>query len=193
MTKVGSRVLREMPVDELELLVADNSLAALGDVFGLSRERVRQILAARGVTTRLGHKDTRLAQQDRAAEIRRLAVDHTKVEIIERLGVSSAIVQRATGPGVFADARGQRWTRELVIQCIQEYDRRYGHPPSAVDWNVGRARTVGRLDLVDRFYTDGCWPHGSTLRRWFETWNDVIRAAGFEPLRPGEHRKRGKA
>ena len=79
------------------------------------------------------------------------------------------------------DARGQWWTRELVIQRIQEYDRRYGHPPSAVDWNVSMARTVGRQNLVDRFYTDGCWPHGSTLRRWFENWNDAIRAAGFEP------------
>jgi DNA-directed RNA polymerase sigma subunit (sigma70/sigma32) len=55
-----------MPGDELEVLVADNTLAALGDVFGLTGERVRRILAARGVTTRLGHKDTRLAAQDRA-------------------------------------------------------------------------------------------------------------------------------
>jgi hypothetical protein len=187
---MGSRVLREMPVDELEVLVADNTLAALGDVFGLTAERVRQILAMRGVRTRLGHNGTRLAVRERAAEIRRLAVDHTEVEIIERLGVSSAIVRRATGPGVFADARGQRWTRELVIQRIQENHRRYGHPPGAVDWNVGRARTVGRQDLVDRFYTDGCWPHGSTLRRWFKNWNAAIRAPGFEPLRPGEHRRR---
>jgi len=89
-----------------------------------------------------------------------------------------------------ADARGKRWPRDLVIQRIQEYDRRYGHPPGAVDGNVGMARTVGRQDLVDRFYTDGCWPHGSTLRRWFKNWNDAIRAAGFEPLRPGENRKR---
>jgi hypothetical protein len=73
--------------------VTANTLAELGDVFGLSRERVRQILAVRGVTTRLGHKHTRLAQEDRAAEIRRLAVDHTKAEIIERLGVSSAITR----------------------------------------------------------------------------------------------------
>jgi hypothetical protein len=128
-----------MPVDELEVLVADNTLAPLGDVFGLTAERVHQILAARGVTTRLGHEGTRLAAQDRAAEIRRLAADHTKAEIVERLGVSSAIVRRATGPGVFADARGQRWTRELVVQRIQEYDRCHGHPPSAVDWNVGMA------------------------------------------------------
>jgi hypothetical protein len=189
---MGSGVLREMPLDELELLATDNTLAALGDVFGLSRERVRQILAERGVTVRLGHRDVRLALQDRAAEIRRLAADHTKVEIIGRLGVSSAIVHRATGPGVFADNRGQRWTRGLVIQRIQEYDRRYGHPPAAVDWNVGMARTVGRQDLVDRFYADGCWPHGSTLRRWFKTWNDAIRAGGFDPLRPGENRQRAR-
>ena len=187
---MGSRLLREMPADELEVLVADNTLTALGDVFGLTGERVRQILTARGVATRLDHEGTRLAVQGRAAEIRRLAVDHTEAEIMERLGVSSAIVHRATGPGVFADTRGQRWTRELVIQRIQEYDRRYGPPPSAVDWNVSRARTVGRQDRVDRFYTDGGWPHGSTLKRWFKSWNDAIRAAGFEPLRPGEHRRR---
>jgi hypothetical protein len=117
-TKTGSRLLCEMPLDELELLVTANTLAALGDVFGLTAERVRQILAGRGVTTRLGHKDTRRALQERAAEIRRLAVDHTKVEIIEHLGVSSDVVQRATGPGAFADTRGQRWTRELFIQRI---------------------------------------------------------------------------
>ena len=50
---MGSRLLREMPADELEVLVADNTLAGLGDVFGLTGERVRQILTARGVATRL--------------------------------------------------------------------------------------------------------------------------------------------
>ena len=53
---MGSRLLREMPADELEVLVADNTLAALGDVFGLTAERVRQILTARGVATGLGHE-----------------------------------------------------------------------------------------------------------------------------------------
>ena len=91
-----------------------------------------------------------------------------------------------------ADARGKRWPRDLVIQRIQEYDHRYGHPPSSVEWNVAMARKVGRQDVIDRFYADGCWPHGSTLKRWFESWSAAIRAAGFEPLRPGERRKRDR-
>jgi hypothetical protein len=170
------------------MLVSDNTLAEIGDVFGLTRERVRQILNERDVTTRRGRRsrDAVQAAEERDAEIRRLAGDHTQAEVMQLLGVSRATVQRAAGTGLFRGST--KWTQELVIQGIQEYAKKYGRPPTSVAWNVAMARREGRQDLVDRFYADGCWPHISTIQRFFPKWNDAIKAAGFEPLRPGERR-----
>jgi hypothetical protein len=79
------------------------------------------------------------------------------------------------------------WDRERVIDAIQEYARIYGHPPTAVCWNVGMAKAKGRVDLVERFYEDACWPHTNTVLTYFGSWVHAIAAAGFEPLLPGHH------
>lgn len=81
------------------------------------------------------------------------------------------------------------WTRDLIIDAIQEFNRIYDRLPSAMDWNVAMARNAGRPDLVDRFYADACWPHtGSVYGRQgrFESWNAAIEAAGFTPRAWGE-------
>lgn len=78
------------------------------------------------------------------------------------------------------------WTRERVIEAIQDYAHQYGRTPGAQDWNVAMARANGRPDLVERFYDDACWPHTATLLYVFGSFNAAIAAAGFEPRKPGK-------
>lgn len=60
------------------------------------------------------------------------------------------------------------WTRENIIEAIQEWKRAKGSPPVNTDWE--RA--------------DATHPSVQTVRRLFGTWSDALRAAGFEPLGP---------
>lgn len=62
------------------------------------------------------------------------------------------------------------WTREAIVLCIQEWgDEHGGVPPTANDFHRGRVR--------DRHTV----PNVSHVLNRFGTWNDAIRAAGFEP------------
>ena len=36
--------------------------------------------------------------------------------------------------------RVRRWTRELIIEKIREWNDRYGEPPCSADWNPSLAR-----------------------------------------------------
>lgn len=77
------------------------------------------------------------------------------------------------------------WTRDIIIDCIRDYNDQYGHPPSARDWNPGMARKHYRDDISDRFYEDACWPNQTTVNVVFGSWNAAMTAAGFTPLRQG--------
>lgn len=77
------------------------------------------------------------------------------------------------------------WTREVIIEAIRLYADRYGHPPSARDWNPSMARNDYRDDIAERFYEDGCWPATTGVQKVFGSWNAAIRAAGFRPLKAG--------
>lgn len=79
----------------------------------------------------------------------------------------------------------QIWTRERVIDAMQDYAKQYGTQPSARDWNPTQARNDYRDDLAERFYEDGCWPNVSTVQDLFGSWNSAIIEAGFTPLKAG--------
>jgi hypothetical protein len=80
---------------------------------------------------------------------------------------------------------GTVWTRERIIDAIQDYATEYGRPPSAREWNPQMAVATYRDDIAERFYEDGCWPSATTVQKVFGRWNAAIEAAGFTPLRPG--------
>jgi hypothetical protein len=72
-----------------------------------------------------------------------------------------------------------------VLAAIQEWARRYGEPPSAVDWNPALARRQGRQERAER-HGAGDWPYYSTVVNLCGGWNAAITAAGYT-ARPQGH------
>src|SRR4051794_22389337 len=102
----------------------------------------------------------------------------------------------ATYAGVAPKAAGGRkvWDRDTIINAIQEWVATYGEPPRAADWNPSSAKWSGQLWRVERYRArraDGSsWPALNAAKRPFGgSLNAAIRAAGFEPARPGPTRR----
>ncbi|MEA2234017.1 MAG: hypothetical protein QOD83_3833 [Solirubrobacteraceae bacterium] len=91
--------------------------------------------------------------------------------------------------------RGAGWDRDSIIIAIQEWVATYGEPPRAADWNPSSAKWSGQLWRIERYRAgraDGSsWPALNSAKRPFGgSLNDAIRAAGFEPAKPGPRRRR---
>jgi hypothetical protein len=85
--------------------------------------------------------------------------------------------------------RVTRWTRELIIEKILEWDARYGEPPSSADWNPSLARWRAQEWRAER-YREGVWPSTNAAKRPFGgSFDAAVRAAGLEPHRPGPRRR----
>jgi hypothetical protein len=82
-----------------------------------------------------------------------------------------------------------RWTRELIIEKILEWDARYGEPPRSADWNPSLARWRAQEWRAER-YREGVWPSTNAAKRPFGgSFDAAVRAAGLEPHRPGPRRR----
>ena len=89
---------------------------------------------------------------------------------------------------------GRRWTRDTIINAIQEWVALYGEPPRAADWNPSSAKWSGQIWRVERYRAgrpDGSsWPALNAAKRPFGgSLNEAVRAAGFEPAKPGPKRR----
>src|SRR5215208_5185077 len=85
--------------------------------------------------------------------------------------------------------RVTRWTRELIIEKIREWNDRYGEPPCSADWNPSLARWRAQDWRAER-YRDGVWPSTNAAKRPFGgSFDAAVRAAGLEPRRPGPQRR----
>src|SRR3954467_579148 len=85
--------------------------------------------------------------------------------------------------------RVTRWTRELIIEKIKEWDARYGEPPCSADWNPSLARWRAQDWRAER-YREGVWPSTNAAKRPFGgSFDAAVRAAGLEPHRPGPRRR----
>lgn len=84
--------------------------------------------------------------------------------------------------------RVTRWTRELIIEKIREWNARYGEPPCSADWNPSLARWRAQEWRAER-YREGVWPSTNAAKRPFDgSFDAAVRAAGLEPHRPGPKR-----
>src|SRR3954469_17168081 len=92
--------------------------------------------------------------------------------------------QNAGGGG-----RAARWTRELIIEKIREWNDRYGEPPCSADWNPSLARWRAQEWRAER-YREGVWPSTNAAKRPFDgSFDAAVRAAGLEPHRVGPRRR----
>ena len=92
------------------------------------------------------------------------------------------------------NGRGTAWDRDSIIIAIREWVATYGEPPRAADWNPSSAKWSGQLWRVERYRAgraDGSpWPALNSAKRPFGgSLNEAIRAAGFEPAKPGPRRR----
>lgn len=78
------------------------------------------------------------------------------------------------------------WTPDAIILAIQEWTRKRGCPPQAHDWLHTDPR--GRHPCFGSVYKSASNPHSP-----FQTWNDAIRAAGFQPFDRGRYPRAGEA
>lgn len=103
-----------------------------------------------------------------------------------------------TGAGA---GRQATWTRDKIIERIRRWVDLYGEPPRAADWNPSSAKWSASTWRIERYRagdpeTGAAWPSLNAAKKLFpnpETGNpsfsEAIRAAGFEPNRPGPQRR----
>jgi len=102
-------------------------------------------------------------------------------------------------PATFAGAAPQVrqgrvvWDRDAIIIAIREWVATYGEPPRAADWNPSSAKWSRQEWRIERYRAgraDGTsWPALNSAKRPFGgSLSEAVRAAGFEPARPGPRR-----
>jgi hypothetical protein len=67
-----------------------------------------------------------------------------------------------------------RWTRELVLEAMREWQERYGRLPSSYDWSRTHALRRGGQALTR--LDSGTWPPASVVSKRFGSWA-AVRAA----------------
>ena len=87
--------------------------------------------------------------------------------------------------------RRHKWSEEEIIAKIQEWHGLYGETPSASDWNPSDCNRSARIALArsqrwllrGQRFISGEFPWPRTVQVAFGSWNNAIRAAGFDPRR----------
>lgn len=72
----------------------------------------------------------------------------------------------------------RRWTRELVLAAMLEWQDRYGWLPSSYDWSRTHARRRGGQALMR--LGEGEWPAASVVSEVFGTWAGARAAASSQ-------------
>jgi Homing endonuclease associated repeat len=107
---------------------------------------------------------------------------------------------RSTGRcAVCAKTAFSAGVREGHLGAIREWAAIHGEPPARADWDAYQCRFVGdeaRAQRAEAALAEG-WPSSNTIIKAFGSWNEAIRAAGFEPRAPGgdaaNHRRSRRA
>jgi hypothetical protein len=168
--------------------VQGDTLQEAGAPFGLSRERVRQILAGIDAAHTESSRSARARRQDAAAELRREEVlsawragapviEIAKDTALPRGAVRALVARHATARDrdarrrvLFTSARCRRpagYSDEELVEAVRAAVQNVGHIPSSKQYGQV-AKSSGLPSL-------------STVENRFGGWNAALRAAGFTP------------
>src|SRR6476646_9282510 len=89
---------------------------------------------------------------------------------------------RRDGEAAAVPAEGHLEGTDEMLEAIRRWTRRYGEPPTSMDWEPARARRMGHPWRAVRFERDD-WPTARAVRWRFGTFNDAVRRAGLIPRR----------
>ncbi len=161
--------------------LAGEALASIGTDFGLTRERVRQIIRDHGQVSTADAQAARQARLDqqrddlrqRAATMVRQRPGLTMAQLADLLGVSkgqlSGVVDRETRALLVREKQGRRrWSDEQILHCLRR----------AADLYPGKPLTGHRYGKVRKQV--GGPTHVRVLQR-FGTWLAACEAAGVRP------------
>jgi hypothetical protein len=78
------------------------------------------------------------------------------------------------------------WTRERIVEALQDWTRLVGSAPRSYEWAPASARVLGRESPLSRLWASSHprWPSTATVVRRFGTWNSALSAAGLPLRRP---------
>lgn len=143
------------------------TLKKIGEKYGVSRERVRQILRDNGIESWRTKEDKRLKEAIIKAEAYIATYpDATWDEVSLHVGVSR---QRLQQYGFQKEkAFYIRWTKETAIEAGFAWQRKYGRFPNSFDW-----QSSGRRMFNDRDE----YPCYMTISRLFGGWSAYVMAA----------------
>lgn len=75
------------------------------------------------------------------------------------------------------------WSRERLIDAVRQWVDLVGEPPVPSDWNRHYQRAKGDEEGLRR-QESGWWPSTTTVAAAFSSFDDLVRAAGYEPITP---------
>jgi hypothetical protein len=147
-----------------------HSLRSIGDRYGVTRERIRQIVADNypEVPKEMAH------YREEQSRWKRVCPECGGPKAPASKQCKQCLISQTT-----------KWTPDAIVEAMQEYQRRYGKTPSCTEWNPSLARWRNLPATADRFYADGCWPHVQTVLQRFGSWRAAVDAAGLAPNRVG--------
>lgn len=144
------------------------TLEEVGDDFGLTRERVRQIFKAAGYSAAEARKN-RSRQKRRRIEAEAVSQLHRGVSVQEVAAESGMTVSavRALAKKFAPTATEQvkpgsrvpngYWNKERILDALRAWQREYGSPPHATDWNIAALRSGDKKSAKSASYP-GCGP-----------------------------------
>lgn len=167
-TSSNQRLLSERNREILRRRLAGETLQAIADGYGMTRERVRQIVNTLDPSA---NHTVKTERSTRNAELRYYCPDCGKlVQYGGRTpGTKCMICALGTPP---------YWTQERIIEAIIDFKDLTGRWPSASDWNPALAKVVAAdHEERARLYYENNWPSTTTVNTRFQKWSLAIEAA----------------
>ena len=140
----------------------------IGDLYGVTRQRVQQILKQAGVT------GAKKFTEQRKVVVSEIRANTPQVKIAKRTGKSSSFVSKTASMNGFNVCQHWRWKHsDAELLCIlREFHRKHGKIPGAMDFHQ----------------TNGLLPPFGRYQKRFGTWTNAINLAFGIKVQKGEGR-----